>query len=154
MAESTLFNISLSKAMALCSRREYCADDILIKLKSWGVDDLHSEKIIDTLVREKFIDEVRYAAAFARDKFTYNKWGRIKISAHLKSKRIPLTVIRAAIESIDDDLYIKTLRDLLSSHRRVIKAKNQYDLKGKLLRYGLSKGFENGLLFDLLNETE
>lgn len=154
MAENELFKVALNKAMSQCSRREYCREDIRNKLSSWGIDHSDSEKIIEILTRENFLNELRYASAFVRDKFKYNKWGKVKISAHLKAKSIPSTIINEALDSIDTVQYRKLLTDLIVSHRRTVKAKNQYDLKAKLLRYGLSKGFESGLLYELLNEDE
>jgi regulatory protein len=118
------------------------------------VEKKDSKKIIDTLVKENFINETRYSEAFVRDKFTYNKWGKIKIAAHLKSKSIPGDLIKTSLDVIDNELYIKTLKEIIFSHRKSVKAKNQYDLKGKLLRYGLSKGFESHLLYDLLNDPD
>ncbi|HZL76425.1 MAG TPA: regulatory protein RecX [Bacteroidales bacterium] len=152
MAEEHLYKASLSKAMALCSRREYCPEDIRLKLQSWGVSEADACRVIGILIKENFLNENRYAEAFVKDKFNYNKWGKVKITANLKLKKLPAGIIRSALGCIDDDIYRKTLSDLIVSHRRRIKAKNQYDLKGKLLRYGLSKGFESSLLYELLNE--
>jgi regulatory protein len=151
MSEKTLFKTSLSKAMSLCSGREFCCDDIRKKLQLWGVGIDDGEKIINILVEEKFLNESRYATAFTRDKFKYNKWGKVKIAFQLKSKKIPSDIIKSALDSINNNVYKESLKDLIESHRRTIKAKNQYDLKAKLLRYGLSKGFESNLLYDLLN---
>ncbi len=154
MAESLLFKTALSKAMAICSRREHCSQEIREKLSSWEVGDSDSEKIISELVRENFLNEERFASAFVKDKFNYNKWGKIKISAQLKAKRIPSATIKSALESIDDEVYKRSITAIITSHRRSVKAKNQYDLKAKLLRYGLSKGFESNILYDILNMTE
>lgn len=154
MSENTLLKTALTKAMAQCSRREYCSDDIRSKLLMWGVGDDDAEKIISILVKENFLNEIRYTTAFVKDKFNYNKWGKIKIADHLKAKKIPADIIKKTFATIDNDLYIKTLNDLITAHRRFVKAKNQYDLKAKLLRYGLSKGFESNLLYDILNDME
>ena len=154
MTTTNLYQVALSKAMALCSKSEYCISDISTKLSSWGVGVQDAEKVVIALIKEKFIDENRYAGFFVRDKFRFNKWGRIKIAAHLRMKKIPHEIINKALDSIDNEQYITVLKGLLTEHRRHIKAKNQFDLKGKLLRYGQSKGFENGLLFDLLNNFE
>lgn len=151
MAEETLYKISLSKAMALCSRREYCPEDIRLKLQSWGLGENDTENVIGILTKENFLNENRYAEAFVKDKFNYNKWGKVKIKAHLKMNKIPAEIISNALNSIDDELYRKTLSDLIATHRRGIKAKNQYDLKGKLLRFGLSKGFESDLLYGIIS---
>lgn len=154
MGESLLYKTALSKAMALCSKREYCASEIREKITTWGIGESESEKIIATLIKENFLNEERFAAAFVKDKFNYNKWGKIKISAHLKSKRIHSATIKSALESIDDEVYLKTIKSIMTSHRRSVKAKNQYDLKAKLLRYGLSKGFESSILYNILNVSE
>ena len=152
MSEKALFKIAIEKAMAQCSRREYCSDDIRNKLSLWGVDNDDIGKILRILISDNFINEPRYATAFVRDKFKYNKWGKVKISAHLRGKKVPQDIISSALDSIDNDLYIKLLRELIEAHRKSVKAKNQYDLKAKLLRYGLSKGFESNLLYDILND--
>jgi len=154
MSENVLFKTALSKAMVQCSRREFCCSEILVKLNSWGLGDIDSEKIISLLIKENFINEDRFAQAFVKDKFNYNKWGKVKIAAHLRVKKIPGDIIKTALDIIDNELYKKTLSDLISGHRRFVKAKNQYDLKAKLLRYGLSKGFETSLLYDILKDTE
>ena len=146
-----LHKAALSRAMALCSKSEYCISDIQAKLNKWGIGEKEAGKIVSALVKERFLDEKRYAGIFVRDKLKFNKWGKIKIAAHLRMKNIPSGIIKEALESIDNEQYVGMLKNLLSEHRRHIKAKNQYDLKGKLLRYGQSKGFENGLLFDLIN---
>jgi regulatory protein len=152
MSEKALFKIALEKAMAQCSRREYCCDDIQNKLSLWGVENNDAGKILGILINDNFINESRYATAFVRDKSKYNKWGKVKIAAHLRSKKLPPDIINSALDSIDNNLYTKLLQELIETHRKSVKAKNQYDLKAKLLRYGLSKGFESSLLYDLLND--
>jgi regulatory protein len=123
-------------------------------LQLWGVGKNDSEKIIGILIKENFINESRYAIAFVKDKFNYNKWGKVKIAVHLRVKKLPPDIISSALDSIDNELYTKLLNELIANHRRTVKAKNQYDLKAKLLRYGLSKGFESSLLYDILNDLE
>jgi len=154
MAESLLFETALKKAMALCAGREYCRSDIRQKLSTWSIDATDAEKIISKLVIEKFIDEERYCTAFVRDKFRYNKWGRVKIASALKMKNIPGETINNALGSIDEETYMDALKEMIATQRRKVKAKNQYELKGKLLRFGLSRGFESHLLYDLLNDAE
>ena len=154
MSESLLYRTALNKAMAHCSRREFCISDIRAKLDLWNVGVNDSEKIISMLIKENFINEERYSRAFVRDKFHYNKWGKLKITSHLRVKMIPGNILKDALDSIDNEIYIKTLNDLIISHKKIIKSKNKYDLKTKLLRYGLSKGFESQLLYEILNEIE
>ena len=154
MSEKTAFTTALSKAMALCSRTEYCRSDIRKKLQSWGISSGDENRVIKHLVNEKFINDERYAKAFVRDKFRYNKWGKLKIAAHLRAKKIDEEAVGSALDEIDSDEYINLIKNLINSHRKTIKAKNQYDLKGKLLRFGSSKGFESSILYEILNEME
>lgn len=154
MPGNLLYKTALTKAMTLCSRIEYCSGDIRKKLQQWGVSVDEENKIVGTLLKENFINDERYSKAFVRDKFWHNKWGRVKIAAHMKAKGIKGDIIRTALGEIDNEEYTGTIKNLIAAHRKSIKAKNQFDMKGKLLRYGLSKGFESSLLYDLLNEME
>ena len=148
------YNRALKRAMSLCAGREICLSDIKQKLNAWGVEDQDKQKIINRLIEDKFIDDRRYALAFVKDKFTYNNWGKIQLSAALRIKNIAVESIREALDSIDEEIYRAALKSIITNHRKTLKSKSPYDLKGKLLRYGLSKGFESHLIYDLLNEDE
>lgn len=154
MSEIDLYRTALNKAMAMCSKKECCRHDILEKAASWGVGREGSEKIVAALINERFIDEHRYASAYARDKFNYNKWGRVKIAAGLKMKGIPSDLVREAVGNISDDDYRQTLGKLISAQRRKVKARNHYELKGKLLRFALSRGFESWMIYEILGEDQ
>jgi regulatory protein len=154
MPDNLLIDIALKKAMTLCAGREYCYSEIRQKLHSWGVKSEDSDKILNLLTDGRFIDEERYSIAFAKDKFKYNKWGKVKISSALRMKRISDERINIALNSIDDAEYIDLLKTIIEKQKRTVKAKNQYDLKGKLLRHCLSKGFESHLVYDLLKVEE
>jgi regulatory protein len=154
MAENFLYRTAINKAMAICAGREICFSEIRSKLVAWGLKEDDTEKILSALAQGKFIDEERYASAFVKDKFRQNKWGKVKIAAVLKMKKIPDEIIRRSLESIDDTEYTDLLKNIIEKHRKTVKAKNQYDLKGKLLRHCLSKGFESHLVYDLLKAEE
>ena len=154
MTENTLVNTALKKAMTLCASREYCSEDIRVKLESWSVNNQYADTIITRLIRENFINDKRYAEAFVKDKYHHNKWGKVKIASQLRAKRIASDLIDSALATVDEDQYRQGIKDILASHRKFIKAKNQFDLKGKLMRFGLSKGFESHILYDILNELD
>ncbi|TFG41731.1 MAG: RecX family transcriptional regulator [Bacteroidia bacterium] len=153
-SENDTVNTALGKAMALCAKSEFCSSDIRIKLESWGLSSSDAKSVISTLIKENFINDQRYADAFVKDRYRHNKWGKMKIAAHLRAKNIESEVIGSALSLLDEDQYRQMIADTLNSHRKFIKAKNQYDLKGKLLRFGLSKGFESHILYDILNELD
>ncbi|HVN57634.1 MAG TPA: regulatory protein RecX [Bacteroidales bacterium] len=152
MADQLFYDTLLKKSMALCAGREICRSEIRTKLGSWGASPSDTEKIVTSLLREKFIDEERYAVAFTKDRFRYNKWGRVKIAAMLRVRKIPEEAIRNALCSIDDKEYSETIKELLAAHRKKTKAKNGYEMKAKLMRFGLSRGFESNLLYDFFIE--
>lgn len=154
MTENTLYKTALSKAMNQCSRRELCCSEVESKLETWGLQKSDSQKIIDILINDNFINEERYAHAFVKDKFNHNRWGRIKIAAHLRAKNIPSEIIRSALSSIDPESYRNIMKALIDGHKRSVKARNSYEMNAKLLRFGLSRGFESSLLYDILNEGD
>ena len=142
----------LLRAQQLCSGREYCVSDITAKIARWGEKDEEvTAGIIRKLIAEKFIDEERYCRAFARDHFRYQHWGKVKINAGLRMKKLPVTAIAEGLDAIDNDEYLAKLKEILETHRRSVKAKNRYDMKARLLRHALGKGYESHLVYEVLN---
>lgn len=92
---------ALHRAAALCSSSEHCIADIREKLSRWGIGEPDARTIVERLVQERFIDEERYAIAFAKDKFRFSGWGRIKIRYALQQKRIGNSDIVNALSLID-----------------------------------------------------
>jgi len=152
MAEKKQREELLQRAMRACSEREYCISDISALLARWGADGSETRTwIIDRLIKEKFIDEYRYSRAFVLDHFRHSQWGRVKISMALKQKKVEPEAIASGMEAIGEDKYLELLQKILGDQRRKIKAKNRLDLRGKLLRHALGKGFESHLVYDAIN---
>jgi regulatory protein len=144
---------ALSRAMALCSQKEYNESEIRGKLKFWGVEHDDIDDIIGELIREKFIDDLRFAIAFARDKTRLNHWGRVKIRYMLSMERIRHTVIDQALAEIDEEAYHETLRELLEKKSRELKGEsNPYTKKQKLVKFAQGRGFEVDLVLSVLKE--
>ena len=97
---------ALSKLMQICSRQEKCKSDIRQKLRTWNIFDKPAETIIETLENENFINEERFATAFAKDKYRFNKWGKLKIKFQLSSKKITDSHISIALSEIDENQYL------------------------------------------------
>ncbi len=154
MTENSELKTALKKAMAICAGQECCSGEIRAKLESWGFKSHEADEVIATLISEKFIDDSRYAAAFVKDRFNFYKWGKVKMASHLRMKKIPDETIRRALDELNDDVYRHAVREIMSDHRKTVRAKNKYDLKAKMMRFGLSKGFESNLLYDILSETD
>jgi regulatory protein len=152
MADSELFREAVGKATSLCSAREQCISDIRLKAPSWGLEGEDIDRLVEYLLKEKYIDEQRYANAFTRERFNIEKWGKVKITSHLKFKGIASEIISNALESIDPETYLKTIRGLIASARLRTEARNKFDMKAKLMRYGLSKGYESSILYEVIGE--
>ena len=125
---------------ALCSRREYCRSDIMKKvMTSLDGDREEAEKIVELLVSERYIDDLRYASAFSRDKASLAGWGEVKIRYMLSSKGISKDVISRALEEIDQNKAGERLEKLMENKLRSLKDDPQVRLK--LLRFGLGRGY-------------
>lgn len=130
----------LDRMRNLCSRREYCRSDIMKKvLTALDGDRAAAEKVLDVLVAEKYIDEQRYASAFARDKASLAGWGGTKIRYMLASKGIPRDIVEHALEDIDDSKARTKLEKLMDNKFRSLKDDPQCRLK--MLRFGLGRGY-------------
>ena len=133
---------ALAKAANLCAKGEHCAADIREKLHQWGIDDYDADTIVEKLLDQGFINENRYAKAYIYDKYRFAKWGRIKIEQGLRQKQIPSSVIKPLMEEvIDKEEYMQILRDLLNQKRKSLKEEDEYQLKAKLSRFALQRGF-------------
>ena len=130
------------KLSTLCASAEYCEHDLRKKMDKWDMPEGSADKVIEQLVKERFIDEERFARAFVREKFRFNKWGRVRISLELKRKGIAEFTIEDALEEIPSDDNLETLKALIASKRRSVKGKSEYEIKCKLIRFALSRGFD------------
>lgn len=130
------------KAAAYCSAAEHCRSEVASKLKAWGMADEQQESILQQLIQEQYIDESRYARFYANDKFRFNQWGRTKIAMSLKQKGITPDTYSEWLESIPEEEYLAALRDLLKAKQRSVKARNDYERNGKLIRFALGRGYE------------
>ena len=136
------FEQGLQRAAALCCQSEHCVADITEKLLRWGVSREDSDRIIDRLIDEKYIDESRYALAYVRDKVRFSHWGRVKIKSMLRMLRVSELDIRNAFDSFDEDEYLGVLEDVIESKRRTLPEAESYASRVKLIRFALQRGFE------------
>lgn len=143
-------NKVLDRLRNLCSRREYCRSDIMKKaLTSLDGDKAAAEKIVETLVNEKFIDELRYSSAFARDKSSLAGWGETKIRYMLSSRGVPREVICQALEEIDEGKASDRLEKLMANKLKSLKDDPQCRLK--MLRFALGRGYDYEKVSSLLD---
>ena len=140
----------LDRLRGLCSRREYCVADVLKKAAD-GLegDRAAAQEVVDVLVNEKYVDDFRYASAFARDKSAIQGWGEVKIRYMLAAKGVPRDVIDKALEEIDQDKADSRQEKLLQNKLKSLKDDPQCRLK--LLRFALGRGYSYDEVNDVVN---
>ncbi len=144
MSKKTLsFEEAKIIATQYCTKAEKCQSDVIKKLNQFSLTPSDIKRIVDYLEKEKFIDELRYAKAFANDKLKLNQWGKNKIVLGLKAKKINPHIISKAIEELDEELYLAILKKiLLKKNKTLSNDLNDYDRKHKLFQFAYMKGFE------------
>ena len=131
-----------------CSRREYCVSYVLAKAeKALEGDKEKAMQVVESLVKDKYVDDLRYACAYAREKSSISGWGEVKIRYMLSAKRISKDVISQALEDIDQQRATSRLEKLLENKYRTLKDDPQW--KMKLLRFALGRGYS----YDDVNEV-
>ena len=139
----------LNRLQAQCARREYCRADIRMKaLKALEGDVAGAEAVVASLVADKFVDDLRYASAFAREKSSLTGWGPVKIGYALAAKGIDRDTVRRALEEIDSPSADRKMEAVLRAKWRTLAEDPEGKLK--LLKFGLGRGYEYNALQDLV----
>jgi regulatory protein len=130
---------------AWCSTKEVCVLEAKTKMRKWNVPETDSDKVILSLIESGYIDEERYAMAFANDKLMLDKWGPNKVRLALKQKGIKENFISKAIseKNVNQETVIA---ELLSKKIRSFKQLTDNEIYAKLMRFGLSRGFDHSLI--------
>jgi regulatory protein len=144
----------LAKIQHYCAYEERCMSDVKSKLQTFHLHDDLPEAIINKLIRDDYLNEERYARVFAGGKFRINHWGRNKIYAALLQKGLPELFILEGLNEIDEQEYIKVLKGLLSKKSKEVTESNIALRNKKLANFAISRGFEHGLVWEILNVKE
>ncbi|MGE4587186.1 MAG: regulatory protein RecX [Mangrovibacterium sp.] len=142
------------RAAVLCSRAEKSPGSIRKKMLDWGLPEEETAPVLSKLKEENFINPSRFVRSYVHDKFHFNRWGKIKITWHLKAEEIPGSLIREALGEITAEAYKNCLRILLKEKSKGIKAAGRYERKAKLFRFALSRGFEPDVIRAVIGKTE
>lgn len=146
--------MALDRLERMCVKAEHCTWEMRSKMRQWRIDDSDAEKIIESLVGRRFVDDARFARSFVHDKFSFSGWGRRRILLELRQRRIPADAIAEAMECIDPaDYEALALRQI----RRKVATLPQpldYDSRVKVFRFAVSRGFEPDLVSQLLSKLK
>lgn len=126
---------------ALCSKREYCRFDAMSKaLKLLEGDRDKAIEVVEALVKEKYVDDLRYASAFAREKSSISGWGRVKIAYALSLKGMDRELVGLAMEEIESQTAERKMYSVIRAKHKALAKEPQCRLK--LIRFALSRGYE------------
>ena len=144
----------LNKLRSYCALQERCISEVEQKLAEWKVGHARSEKIIEQLIKEDYLNEERFARSFAGGKFRINHWGKTKIIYELEKRKVPDLIIQIGLEEIDDAEYEETLKEVLIRKNREIKDNDPYKRKQKLTAYAFQKGYHYELIRKIIAEIQ
>ena len=124
------------------------------KMTRWGIDEDAQQRVVEYLVANIYVDDRRYARSFVNDKLKYNKWGPRKIEQSLWMKHIDESILREALDDVDNEEYISVLRPLLTSKRKTTKAETDYEMNQKLLRFAIGRGFTFEQVKEVIDDVD
>lgn len=142
---------ALSSLMRLCSRAEKSSGDALRLMRTWGVAEEERQGVLDRLIAQRFIDDARYAEAYTREKSVMAGWGVRKIAEQLRIKGISRDIITSTLARLDADEQVERLEAKLIKKMRTTKSASTYELRGKLLRYGLTLGYDYDAVMEVID---
>lgn len=135
----------LLKMAGLCAGAEQCSADIRGKVLRKGFPADVADRIVCYLVSHGYVDDARYARAFASDKVRFAGWGRIKVRMHLKAKHLPDDIVRQGLDYISGEDYAKALEKVLAAKARGLDL-SDVECRRRLYRSMASRGFEASLV--------
>ena len=142
---------ALQSLMRLCARSERSSGDAMRLMQRWMVPEAERQGVVDKLISQRFIDDRRYAEAYTREKSQLSGWGARKIALQLRQKGIAKDIIAETLASLDRDDMHTRLCERLERKLRTTKAATEYELRGKLLRYALSAGYDYDLAMEAID---
>ena len=135
-----------------CSYQDRTLIQVRDKLKKLGIEKNEWDKIILKLTQDGFLDEERYARSYVSGKFRLNKWGRLKIIHSLQSKGISTELINKAFNSLGEEEYRNQMKKMINDKYKTLEDGDPLIKKHKVARFMFSKGFENSLIWEILND--
>ena len=143
---------ALDKLQRYCVYQDRCHQEVRSKMLDLGIygDDL--EQIIVALIEDNFLNEERFARSFARGKFRFKRWGRMRIRRELKRRAISDYCLRKGMEEIEEAEYQRVLYEVVEKKWAGTKAPNDFQRRSKVAQYVINRGFESALVWEILRE--
>lgn len=142
---------ALGKIHRYCAYQERSHREVKIKLFEYGLRTGEVDEILSSLITDGFLNEERYAKAFAGGKFRMMKWGRLKIQHELEMAGLTPKCIARGLSEIDQKDYTKTLTALVKKKSAQTTESDLFKKKNKIARFIIGKGFESELVWDCIS---
>lgn len=153
MNQERFLSQAKSKAAKFCAGAERAPYQVLQKLLKWEIDEVHAQGIVAELIKENFVNESRFVRAYCRDKFEFNKWGKVKIQLELTRFKISTEKINEGLEAIDLNRYQQMLTSLAGQKFNTLcNEKDIWKRKQKTTAYLIRKGFEMDLSIEAVDD--
>ena len=146
---------ALLKAASYCAYQERCHTEVEAKLAEWGFFGIDAQQVIIQLIEQNYLNEERFAKAFAGGKFRVKSWGRQKIIRELKLRKISPYCIQQALQEIDEAEYESRLMELITDKWADLKKERSKLIRQqKLMRFAQSKGYEVDLIIQFIKKID
>lgn len=142
---------ALHKMTNYCVYQERCHLEVIHKLTEFKLIPEAREKILIYLLEENFLNETRFAQSFARGKFKFKKWGRLRIKKELKLRQISEYNIKKGLLEIDEVDYLNIFEVYSLKKWENLTSDDPVKAKQKFINYFQYRGWENQLIFERLN---
>ena len=143
---------ALAKIYRYCAYQERSHREVKNKLFEYGLRSGEVDEILAQLITEGFLNEERYAQAFAGGKFRMMKWGRLKIQRELEMEGLTPRCIARGLAEIDSKEYSKALVHLLKKKSALVSESDPFKKKNKIARFAIGKGYEPELVWELIKD--
>ena len=144
--------VAYARIARFCAYQERSHKEVKEKLAGLGLDDGEADALLARLITDGYVNEERFAKAFAGGKFRIRKWGRIRIEQGLQSHGVSSRCIAIGLKEIDEDDYRAALRKLVSSKANGVEAGNEYQKWDRVSRFAIGKGYEPDLVWEIIKE--
>lgn len=145
---------ALEKIRRYCAYQERSHLEVRKKLYEYGLFREQVDDLITRLITDGFLNEERFARAFAGGKFRMKKWGRLKIEKALEAKGVSRNCIRLGLSEIDETAYRQTLKEILKTKASQTDTVDLFQKKNKVSHYALQKGYEPELIWEILRSED
>ena len=143
---------AMIKIASYCAYQERCHNEVISKLQELGFYGNEAGEMVLQLIEQNYLNEERFAKAYAGGKFRVKKWGRLKIKRELKSRAISDYCINLGLKEIEAEIYTTTLYKLAEEKFNSLKTKNPFEARNKVYQYLASRGYESDLIADSIQQ--